>query len=520
MTNSARLSGRPSSSAAYNVGDVVDTPDSAIKSWRYLGAGEWEPNDAVRHTMGPGGVVRIPGVPASGYGLRGPAYASQLAAQLTGEMRVRRSAGPALWPFLLTAAMARRDGLWLVQQLGRESADTLIRHYDAYIGRRETSEGWGATSDPLDLLNVPAPTAGWSNTTGNNPYTTTVNTQLTFEFVGTGLDLRLYCNNQGGAWEISVDGVVWGQISAWESVGNPYTRVGPRGLSNGAHTVVMRFVGGDGVNAPSGGTARGWISRAQQAEPTPAELIDRAMVRIYRPLENYAVVQQLSSQTTVQESAYQLRRNGTSDEYQWWPNHGVNGSSVIESQQTWIDGVLSPMTEYDAAWRDATRVDVVQRMTGRRPGTPADHLARAWWYQSMSPAVGYEIRTRVEWLLETQVQRAYPCMLGGVADFARANAAAADTNLSAHDDSSVTLPISDSIVIYPGNEWAWAVDLRDAAESVYRLGATNADAVPLSVKLQPGTNVKVYPRAVADGGVIAVGTVFDFSARYCGGRRI
>lgn len=58
MTNSARLSGRPSSSAAYNVGDVVDTPDSAIKSWRYLGAGEWEPNDAVRYTTSPGGVVR------------------------------------------------------------------------------------------------------------------------------------------------------------------------------------------------------------------------------------------------------------------------------------------------------------------------------------------------------------------------------------------------------------------------------------------------------------------------------
>ena len=57
MTNSARLSGRPSSSAAYNVGDVVDTPDSAIKSWRYLGAGEWEPNDAVRYTRGPGGGV-------------------------------------------------------------------------------------------------------------------------------------------------------------------------------------------------------------------------------------------------------------------------------------------------------------------------------------------------------------------------------------------------------------------------------------------------------------------------------
>lgn len=62
MTNSARLSGRPSSSAAYNVGDVVDTPDSAIKSWRYLGAGEWEPNDAVRYTTGPGGGVGIAAV--------------------------------------------------------------------------------------------------------------------------------------------------------------------------------------------------------------------------------------------------------------------------------------------------------------------------------------------------------------------------------------------------------------------------------------------------------------------------
>ena len=60
MTNSARLSGRPSSSAAYNVGDVVDTPDSAIKSWRYLGAGEWEPNDAVRYTTGPGGGIAYP----------------------------------------------------------------------------------------------------------------------------------------------------------------------------------------------------------------------------------------------------------------------------------------------------------------------------------------------------------------------------------------------------------------------------------------------------------------------------
>ena len=78
MTNSARLSGRPSSSAAYNVGDVVDTPDSAIKSWRYLGAGEWEPNDAVRYTTGPGGGIRrSTGLPQPEMGVGAVIYAQR-----------------------------------------------------------------------------------------------------------------------------------------------------------------------------------------------------------------------------------------------------------------------------------------------------------------------------------------------------------------------------------------------------------------------------------------------------------
>ena len=52
----------PSSSAGKEVGDIVQTPDAPIKSWRYLGGGKWEPNDAVRYTTGPGGVVgnRLP----------------------------------------------------------------------------------------------------------------------------------------------------------------------------------------------------------------------------------------------------------------------------------------------------------------------------------------------------------------------------------------------------------------------------------------------------------------------------
>lgn len=43
--------------------------------------------------------------------------------------------------------------------------------------------------------------------------TATIGTQLSFSFTGTGFDLRLYCNNQGGAWQISVDGVNRGGVA-------------------------------------------------------------------------------------------------------------------------------------------------------------------------------------------------------------------------------------------------------------------------------------------------------------------
>lgn len=59
MTSSARFGGRPSSSGPYKVGDVVQTPDSEIKAWRYLGNGEWMPDDVVRTVTGPGGGKRF-----------------------------------------------------------------------------------------------------------------------------------------------------------------------------------------------------------------------------------------------------------------------------------------------------------------------------------------------------------------------------------------------------------------------------------------------------------------------------
>lgn len=71
MSSNARASGMPSSSAGKEVGDIVQTPDAPIKSWRYLGGGKWEPNDAVRFTAtSPGGGIASRIVPVQSIGGR------------------------------------------------------------------------------------------------------------------------------------------------------------------------------------------------------------------------------------------------------------------------------------------------------------------------------------------------------------------------------------------------------------------------------------------------------------------
>lgn len=60
MSNSAKFSGKPSSSGPYAVGDVVQSPPgSSIAAWRYLGNGEWMPDDVVRVATGPGGGIAL-----------------------------------------------------------------------------------------------------------------------------------------------------------------------------------------------------------------------------------------------------------------------------------------------------------------------------------------------------------------------------------------------------------------------------------------------------------------------------
>lgn len=126
------------------------------------------------------------------------------------------------------------------------------------------SPGWGITR--YFEVKLPDSTTGtYQATTAATSYTSQVGATATLTFYGTGLKFYSYTDNRGGIWSFSVDGGTPVTISTYNSGVAAYRRhdVFPSGtFTKGVpHTVVATFTGADPLNPPSGGTARGWISR-------------------------------------------------------------------------------------------------------------------------------------------------------------------------------------------------------------------------------------------------------------------
>jgi hypothetical protein len=113
--------------------------------------------------------------------------------------------------------------------------------------------------------NYTSTTGAWNTSAAPNHYTTEVGATFTGTFYGTGCYLQTYANNQGGIWEITVDGIYTRQISTWSAaIVNPKVHPLFTGLPEGEHTIVGVFKGDDPEHAPSGGTgtSRGWLKYA------------------------------------------------------------------------------------------------------------------------------------------------------------------------------------------------------------------------------------------------------------------
>lgn len=435
-------------------------------------------------TSGGGGAATAGEIEIFAVDRLGLSYVDKVAAANpnTGTMRVRRVAGDASFSSYLEAAFPIANGKHIVHRIGKEAADGFIRHYSAHISTKVMVDdvvlSTAPDSEPA-VTNLAAPVgAEWSNASGTNPYTLVVGTSLAFTFVGTGLNLRLYCDNRGGGWRVTVDGVDRGIVSAYEAVGAWYTRVVCRGLAEATHSVVMTFVGPDGVNAPAAGGPRGWISRANQATPTGADLRAYAMVQAAHLRETYAVEHQLSAPGSNMEAAITWRKVGAAYAATWWPWHGTAGSTAILAQTVYVDGVQMDMNATPTEWMSATRIDIAQTFSAQHPSEVAAKLANGAMTSSLTTG-GYAYRLSLDLAADVEVTSAYGTMCAAYnCDRIEWNTGLSQ-DTSAHNDTMIgpAARIADSGWLSDAaHPYVWAFDILDWKRSmrVGRVGSRPA----------------------------------------------
>lgn len=466
----------------------------------------------------------------------GPSYVESIgsANPNDGKMRIRSLNQDADFPVMLEAAVPNSDGTWTVYQVGREGLDGFMRQYGSYVARRKMLDGLylsGGTSAELGVLNVAAPSGGgWQNLAAANPYALTIGDSFSFTFTGTGFDLRSYVDNRGGAWSVTVDGVNVGQISVWNATAIWDIRTGPRGLTHGPHTVVMTFVGGDGVHAPVGGVPRGWIARGLIG--TGEDLRAYGTIRIAQVMEVFEQVQRLGSASSNVEGVIESKKVGAAYATTKWPWHGPvagpgngngAGSTAILAQSVYVDGAPIDPSNLNSFWRHAYRIEFAQTFTAQNLYETAETLFRGVMQASVT-GDGYSWSLALDTAQNVTVTTAYGPMLAmDLCDRAIFNSGAVQ-NLSDHSAQTMYGPyakVADSGMLYdPAHGYALAYEIGNWQKSC-RVGRPGA--VPNFVYSQTRTAArlsKVYNYIAPVGSSTwYAGERIEISGRIRGGVR-
>jgi hypothetical protein len=185
-------------------------------------------------------------------------------------------------------------------------------------------------------IRLPDSTSGtYTNATSASGYTTQVGATATITFKGTGMKFSSVIDNRGGIWRATANTGETIDFSVYNSSSSVrLSDVFPPGTFDPTvdTTVVFTFQGADPLNPPSGGTARGWISR-DSVTVSNAGRYQKAFYIIGSPTPNCShdtmtvahTKYTLCSGPSHKEFAFSTRaRSGTvAIQNQWIPNHSA-----------------------------------------------------------------------------------------------------------------------------------------------------------------------------------------------------
>jgi hypothetical protein len=179
-----------------------------------------------------------------------------------------------------------------------------------------------------------------------NWFTTEVGAVFSFNSASDAEDVRLsfYTDDRGGLWNIQVvsasgEIVAEKKVSVFASVAGNRDVWIARGLSRGTYTVRGEFLGQDPFNTPTA-TARGWIRGGTG---------DTARFVNYSQVGTLQGGSSLLMSGSVYEFAIKCRPEGSTDPFNWIPDHGETGSALTIQARTYIYGKDADSIQ---AWRD------------------------------------------------------------------------------------------------------------------------------------------------------------------------
>jgi hypothetical protein len=140
----------------------------------------------------------------------------------------------------------------------------------------------GAIREPSLKLDTTETSITPLGTNGNKYFSASTQLNATFKvnFTGVGFLMNHRCDEYGGLWEISVDGVVIKVIST--HINNPensnvqssnITKLITNTLPSGAHEATFKFIGDDPLYPPTGGVSRGWFKIIEGTGTFPTAFI-------------------------------------------------------------------------------------------------------------------------------------------------------------------------------------------------------------------------------------------------------
>lgn len=340
------------------------------------------------------------------------------------------------------------------------------------------------------------------------------------------ISLRTYGDNRGGIWRLSivdrpdiptVEVSTFSAVAGFLSMPNVMTVPGP-----GTYVVRGTFMGADPANAPSGGTARGWLL-------SPGDVNYTMRVSDYVPIRNRT--RPLKIGPSNQDFAVSIKPVDETSSYRFVPNHDQGESVEVQvDAPRFYDGTT--LIDVDAIAlgerRAVTSFELVQHIKGRNT-TVGDELVEIYSKQRVRANGAVSMDVSIKGLQDLLIARAAYAMMFVVNPTYFDRMVSSVGNVYGIDTATHPNGSSTALVIEGNRALAYAAVSASSPDLVgvvrfnnvaRTLRANDAeDENPTFIEHRTATLAKLYPRiGYLDNTVVPAGTVWHFSGDFFYGR--